>query len=207
VARRLVRFASNAANVSGLPAASSDTEVKEPDATTLLSFCCTSAHAVEEALSARTRRYSRSTAAEAAVVRGCQVPPKPAHSVSTLSTSRASLTKSDESSFVWSAHLHDLPGLFHPGNTPVLSPSGLCSSRRSRPVSGPPPSMPFYTELSLYLRLRRFDPSEKGRQRTGARPRLALLAFSSLRLSSSLPWNWLPSSSSHTLDVPSGRSP
>jgi len=27
------------------------------------------------------------------------------------------------------------PGLFHPGNAPGLSPSGLCSARRSGPVS------------------------------------------------------------------------
>jgi len=34
------------------------------------------------------------------------------------------------------------PGLFHPGNALELSPSGLCSARRSRPLSRPLPPMP-----------------------------------------------------------------
>jgi hypothetical protein len=183
----LVRLAPNSACVSDLSAVSPCAEAKEPCATTLLSFFCTSALAVEKAQTARTRGCLRFSETEVPEKRGCQVPPKPAHSVSTLSASRASLPKSDESFSERSAHLFYLPGLFRPGNTPVLPPSGFCSSRRSRPVSEPLPPMPFRTILSPYIRLRRFDPSEKGRRRAEARLRLTLLAFTSLRLSFSLP--------------------
>jgi hypothetical protein len=183
VAHRLVRLAPNAACTPGLPTVSSHTGVKEPYPTALLSFFCTSTPAAETARSAHARRRLRSAGAEASAERGCQVPPKPTHSVSTLPVSRVFPTKSDESFFARSTHPHGLPGLFHPGNALVLPPSGLYSSRRSRPVSEPHPPLPFRAELSLRLRLRRVEPSEKGRQRTEARSRLALLAFSSLRLS------------------------
>lgn len=187
MAHQLVRLAPNATSVSDLSAVSSTAEAEKPYATTLLSFFCTSALTVEKAQSTRTRRCLRSSETEASEKRGCQAPPKPAHSVFTLSASRASLPKSDESFSEWSAHLYNLPGLFHPGNTPVLPPSGSYSSRRSRPVSEPLPPMQFRTVLRPHLPLRRFDPSEKGRRRAEARLRLTLLAFTSLRLSFSLP--------------------
>jgi len=53
------------------------------------------------------------------------------------------------------------PGLFHPGNAPELSPSGLCSPRRSGPVSEPDPPVLLRRHRGAARQLRRFTPSEE----------------------------------------------
>jgi hypothetical protein len=100
------------------------------------------------------------------------------------------------------------PGLSHPGNAPELPPSGLCSLRRSGPVSEPDPPVPLERRRSAARRLRRVDPSGEAARTCRSLPaRCALLAFSPLRLSLPLPWSRLPDSSSHVLARPATNLP
>jgi hypothetical protein len=90
----------------------------------------------------RGRAHTRIDAAGVATPR-----PEPARSVSTLSASRVVLTGASRANQGRRVrHPPELPpsrpGLFHPGNAHELPPSGLCSLRRSRPVSRPDPPLP-----------------------------------------------------------------
>lgn len=122
-------------------------------------------------------------------LRGRQVPPEPARSVSTLSAGLCT-----------SAVRPTVPGLFRPGDAHEHSPSGSCSSRRSGGVVRHLASRAVSRRLCRRARLRRVDPS-------GCRERVApksatpqtLLAFSPLRLSLPPPWIRLPGASSHVL--------
>jgi hypothetical protein len=175
----------------------------------LLSLCCSTAH---EARGARpASRRDTATGAEAPVAatparvkvagkptpfrlswdEGCHPPsgarwtflrPQRAASARTGPTSDRSHPPHR------SEHSSDRPGLFHPGNAPELSPSGLCSPRRSRFVSEPDPPVPLDATRWRCRRLRRVDPSAgatpTGRNRSTPS---ALLALSPLRLSLSPP--------------------
>jgi hypothetical protein len=107
--------------------------------------------------------------------------PEPAHSVSTLPASRLVVGPRVLPTQVPAAHpsppgseIHsrheaartpepgapqNRPGLFHPGNAPELSPSGLSSARRCGCVSTPGPPVPLIRALRRRPRLRRLHPS------------------------------------------------
>jgi hypothetical protein len=129
--------------------------------------------------------------------------PEPAHGVSTPSASCAFPAASRASRSCRVEPLErpqNRPGLFHPGNAPELSPSGLCSLRRSRLVSEPDPPMLLSYRRGDNLQLRRLTPSGEAAQPDRSQTtRSALMAFSPLRLSLSPPWSRLPDSSSHVL--------
>ena len=85
---------------------------------------------------------------------------------------------------------NSVPGLFHPGNAPGVSPSGLCSSRGAAPLSRPPALLPFDSRARPVSyahgsRLQSLDPPGESGSAKGRNPfaAVALLASSPLRLS------------------------
>jgi hypothetical protein len=121
--------------------------------------------------------------------------PEPARSVSTLSASRACSERTSRMSRSPHAAPHrkrprSRPGLFHPENAPELSPSGLCSARRSGPVSRTPASHAVGDSQPSAVKLRTvylasfeglLPPSRWHQPTLADEPAVALLAFSPLR--------------------------
>jgi hypothetical protein len=125
---------------------------------------------------------------------GCQVPPEPAHSVSTLSASRPQGA---------TPPTHRV--CFTPA-TLLSLPSGFSATRRGERVSTLLPPVPFCLALRRGVRLRRVEPSGEPDHpsESPGYPR-TLLALSPLRLSLPPPQHRLPGASSLALCLPLSR--
>jgi hypothetical protein len=127
--------------------------------------------------------------------RGYQVPPEPAHGVSTPTASRAA-----------KGHSLDTPGLFRPGNALELSPSGPRAARRGGRVSASLPPVSFGAALWRSVRLRRVEPFGKpNRSRRSDRDPMPSWRFAPLRLSLPPPWALASQLPPLTCLEPSGR--